>query len=215
MNKPVLVIGAGGHASVIIEILVQINCKILGIVSKDEPNECGVFNNLHWFKDDNDVLAFNKEEIVLVNAIGSLPGNNLRVKIYNKFKKKGYKFMTVISPSSIVSKYAKLSPGVQVLSGAIVNTNATVLDNSIINSGAIIEHDCIIGKHNHIAPGAKLSGSIVTGDFVHIGTGASLAQCISVSKNSVIGCGVSIVKDVEPDTLVVPAKNSVKLRVYK
>ena len=215
MNKPVLVIGAGGHASVIIDILMQVNCKILGIVSKDRPNVNGIFKNLQWFKDDNDVFEFNKEEILLVNAIGSIPGNNLRVEIYNKFKKKGYKFMTIISPSSIISGYVQLSQGVQILPGAIVNTNATILDNTIINSGAIIEHDCIIGKHNHIAPGAKLSGSIVTGDFVHIGTGASLAQCISVSKNSVIGCGVSIVKDVGTDTLVVPAKNLVKLRVYK
>ena len=170
MNKPVLVIGAGGHASVIIEILLNQKCTILGIVSKIKPNQNGIFENLKWFKSDDDVLSFDKDKVLLVNAIGFLPGNNIRFNIHKKFRQLGYIFMTVIAPSVILSKNVKLGQDVHLMPGCIVNTNSCISHGTILNSGSIVEHDCKIGPYNHIAPGAKLSGGVETDECVFIKT---------------------------------------------
>lgn len=212
MSKPVLVLGSGGHASVILEILIQLNCKIMGVVSKEKPSNLGVFKGLKWYESDDDILSFDPSKVLLVNGIGSVPGNELRSEIFERFKFLNYKFMTIISKKSIVSKYAKISEGVQILNGVIVNANAKIDENTILNTGSIIEHDCVIGKHNHIAPGVTLSGTVITGNYVHIGTGASLANNLKIADNSVIGCGVSIVKDVSHNEIIIPAKNLTKLK---
>ena len=68
MNKPVLVIGAGGHASVIVEILLHHKCTILGLVSKIKPNKNEIFENLRWFKSDDDVLSFDKDKVLCGNS---------------------------------------------------------------------------------------------------------------------------------------------------
>lgn len=197
MSKPVLVLGAGGHAAVLIDILRQLNHNIVGLVAKDKPANKSVFAGIPYYGSDDDVLFFDKSEVLLVNAVGALPGQPLRALLRQRFKQAGYRFMTVVSPHAIVSEFASLAAGVQVMPGAIINANSFVGEGTIVNTGAIIEHDCIIGADNHIAPGVTLSGSVNTGDRVHIGTGACVIQNISIAADTLIAAGATLNKTID------------------
>ena len=206
MSKPLLVLGAGGHAAVLVDILKQLNCEILGIVSLELPGSDSIFSGLPWYSSDDDVLLFNKEDVLLVNALGSLPGNSIRCELHKKFKVLGYQFKTIVAPSARVSQYAVIDEGSQILPGSIVNINASIGEGSIINTGAIIEHDCVIGRHNHIAPGAVLSGAVVTDDNVHIATGANVIQNIHIGENTVVGAGATVTRDLGNNKVLYGAK---------
>lgn len=195
MSKPLLVLGAGGHAAVLVDILRQLNHTIVGLVARDKPADKPVFAGIPYYASDDDVLAFDKDKVMLVNGIGSLPGSNIRTEVHKQFKQAGYQFVTVISPRAIVSDYCSLAEGVQVMPGAIINTNSVIGEGTIINSGAIVEHDCDIGPHNHIAPGVTLSGEVSTGDYVHIGTGAGVIHGISIGNNVMVGAGATVTKN--------------------
>jgi sugar O-acyltransferase (sialic acid O-acetyltransferase NeuD family) len=201
VSKPILLIGGGGHCKVLLEILRKQNANLLGVVAPETLGNSSVFYGLKQYFNDEDVLSFNVADIVLVNGIGSLPGNSLRHTIYEKFTQVGYKFASVISNDALVSEYCILSAGVQVLSGAIINVDAEIGENTIINSGAIVEHDCKLGKHNHVAPGAVLSGNVHTGESVHIGTGACVIQSICIGKDTTVGAGAKISKDVNEHSI--------------
>lgn len=206
MSRPLLIIGAGGHAGVLIDILRQQNREILGLVSPEIESKSKVFSGIEHFENDDDVLKFNNKTIKLVNGIGSIPNNSLRSVIYSKFKALGYEFETVIASNALVSIFAKLEEGVQIFAGALVQTNANIGVNTIINSGSIIEHDCIIGEHNHIAPGVTLSGQVTTSEHVHIGTGASVIQTVSIGKYSIIGAGATVTKNIADNMVYYPPK---------
>ena len=85
MNKPLLIIGAGGHASVLVDILRQQQREIVGIVSPEIDTSRKVFQGIRHYTNDDDILNFESESIMLVNGIGSLPKSNLRSKIFDKF----------------------------------------------------------------------------------------------------------------------------------
>lgn len=206
MNKPVIVLGAGGHASVLVDILRQLDIDILAIISKEKPNESGIFKAIPWYQNDDAVLNFDKSTVLLVNGIGSMPGNDIRYSIHSKFKQLGYGFFSVISPKAIVSSFISVEDGVQIMPGCIVNANVSVGEGTILNSGAIIEHDCKIGKYNHIAPGAVLSGSVITDDFVHIATGAKVTQGIHIGERSLVGAGATATKNLESNKTLYVAK---------
>jgi len=208
--KPVIVLGAGGHAAVLIDILKQQKRKIIAIVSPDLTQKGPIFDGIKMFFQDEDVLKFEPEMISLVNGIGSIPGNKLRENLYKDFTDRGYHFEIVVSDNAIVSPYAKLADGVQVMAGAVVQAGTLISENCIINTSAVIDHDCEIGCHNHIAPGATLSGGVITGDGVHIGTGANIIQLITVGANVVIGAGTTITKSVEKNTVCYPARIFIK-----
>lgn len=206
MSKPLLIIGAGGHASVLVDILRQQKREILGVVSPQIESKSKVFDGIEHFKSDDDVLKFDNQSVNLVNGIGSLPGNHLRTVLFNKFKTLGYEFETVVANNAIVSDYVELAEGVQIFTGVIVQTNVSIGANTIINTGSIIEHDCAIGRHNHIAPGVTLSGHVLTSEYVHIGTGASVIQSVSIGGNSIIGAGAIATKNIADNMVYYPSE---------
>jgi len=196
LNKPLVILGAGGHAAVLMDTLRQQNAEVLALVAPELDSNRKVLQGIpHYLKDD-DVLAFSPDNIRLVNGSGSLPGSRLRTKLFSQFIALGYQFETVVAESAMISPYAELGHGVQVMAGAIIQAGAVIGANSIINSGAIIEHDCIIGAYNHIAPGVTVSGDVITEEHVHIGVGASIIQGIQLGHNVVVSAGVAVTKNI-------------------
>lgn len=212
MNDSVLLIGSGGHASVLLDMLIEQKTKVLGYVSPLPAVNQKLFSNFHWFKSDEDILQFDKSTIKLVNGIGSLPENTLRADFYSKYQQIGYSFATLISTEAEVSRYATLEEGVQVMRGAIIQTGTNVGYNSIVNTGSIVDHDCSIGSNNHIAPGVSISGQVTSQKNVHFGTGSSVIQSININENVIVGAGSTITKDVEANLICFPAHITKKVR---
>jgi len=210
LDKKVFVLGAGGHAGVLVDILSQNELIISAIFSPEPDFVRNVFSGIPILQNEDKILENRTDKTNIVNGIGSLPGSSLRTKLYTKFTEKGYSFQQVISNYSIISDFAKLGKGVQVMHGAIIQAGAVIGENTIINTGAIIEHDCIIGAHNHIAPGATLSGQVRTGDYVHIGTGANVIQNIKIGEKVIIGAGANVTKDICSEETIFGAKAEIK-----
>lgn len=206
MSKPILIIGGGGHAMVVIDILNQLNFEIAAIISKDSSKISDMYNDIKVLDDKEALIEFSPNDVYLANGVGSMPNSKLRSTLFDHYRNLNYKFVSIISPNSFVSERVHLSEGVHIFPGAIVNSGVRIGENSIINSGAIIEHECDIGKNNHIAPGASLSGSVTTGEFVHIGTGANVIQGIKIGNNSTIGAGATLTKDLDSNNKIYVAK---------
>ena len=209
MNKKIFILGSGGHASVLVDILLQQQIAIAGIAGPGLKSLRKSLENIPCYQ-DSDLLSFKTEEILLINGIGSIPGNSLRFDVYKKFISLGYSFESVIASSAIVSPHAILASGVQVMQGAIIQAGAVIGENTIINTGVIVEHNCIIGSNNHLAPGVTLSGEVESKNNVHFGTGASVIQSIQIGNNSVIGAGATVTKNVDDNEILYPARATKK-----
>lgn len=204
--KPLIILGGGGHAKVLIDILLRLSCKIIGIIDPHLPINSKILG-FNILGDDQVVLDYPPTDIELINGIGSLPNDSrLRVHLFNYFKNNGYQFKTVIDPTAYIAKETCLSEGVQIMAGAIIQVGTNIACNTIANSGSIIEHDCEIGQHVHIAPGAVLSGAVKLSDYVHIGTGAKVIQGIHIGAHSIIGAGSTVTKNIESHNMVFPPK---------
>lgn len=205
MNKPLIIIGNGGHASVLTETLLAQDEKIIGFTALNEEDN---FFNLRYLGQDDIVLQYNPKDIDLVLGIGMVGPNSLRTKIYQHFTQLGYSFKSVIHQTAIIAPSVTLGEGVQMMAGTIAQTNVKIADNTIINTGAQIDHDCMIREHIHIAPGAVLSGAVTIGEGTHIGTGVTVIQNITIGKGCLIGAGAVVLKNIEDNKTAygVPAK---------
>lgn len=209
MSKKIILLGGGGHASVLADLLVSQGQKISYIVAEEINPFLSALSDTVILNSDLDVLAYSSSEVELVNGLGSLPGNNVRRKVYTFFKEKGYAFKTVVHSSAVVSKFATLSEGAQVMANSTIQALAVIGENSIINTSATVDHDCIIGIQNHIAPGVTLSGGVITGEGVHVGTGANVIQGLEIGNFAVIGAGATVVKNVSAGTTIIGSSKSV------
>jgi sugar O-acyltransferase (sialic acid O-acetyltransferase NeuD family) len=191
LNKSVIILGGGGHASVLIEILRLIDSDIIGIV--DPFLEKGIkVKDITVIGSDDAVLDYPNSGVVLVNALGPLPKKSTREDLSTKFINLGYQFLTLIHPRAYVSPSARIEDGAQIMAGALVQAKSYIGRLSVINSGAIIEHDCCIGDHAHIAPGAILCGGVQAGSGVFVGGGAIVLENLRLEAYSTLAAGVTL-----------------------
>lgn len=204
-------IGGGGHAAILADILIGQGRKIIAILSPDDISQREVFSGIPRLEKDEDILTFSIKDILLINGIGMMPKSKLKRTINEYFLSLGYQYGTVVADSAIISPYVTIGEGVQILPMAIINTNSTIGSHTIINSGALIEHDCIVGSYNHIAPRSVLCGNVSTGDDVFIGASSTIIQNIEIPTASIIGAGSTITGPLEQRSIVFPSKSIIKI----
>jgi len=207
LNLPVIVVGGGGHAKVLVSTLLLQHRRLLGFVDL-KPALPPLLGIAH-LGDDAAVFLHPPNQVRLVNGVGSIDSTVSRRAVYEKFLERQYIFETVIHPSAIIAPEVHIEDGVQVMAGAVVQPGSRLGANVIINTGARVDHDCSIDAHAHIAPGVTLSGDVHIGKGAHIGTGASIIQGVKVGAASIVGAGAVVVGDVPAGVTVigVPARS--------
>lgn len=184
-KRPVIILGAGGHARVLIDSLQLMSAEIIGVTALEPSNPY----DLAYLGDDNEILTYAYNDILLVNGLGSLPGNDRRQSVFKKFHTLGYHFCSVFHPNTTIASTVNIAEGVQIMAGSIIQTGTDIGQNSIINTSASVDHDCVIGHDVHIAPGVTLCGDITIGNKVHIGCGSTIIQGICIDDNMKIPAG--------------------------
>ena len=208
IDKPVIVLGAGGHAKVLVAALARLKVRVLGLVDADPAKKNSRILDVPVLGDDSAVLAHAPESVLLINGLGTIGPTTARRDLYDRFVARGYRFATLVDPLALIAGPVEFSHGAQVLAGAVLQPGVSLGVNCIVNTRASIDHDCVIGAHVHIAPGATLSGNVHVGDGSHIGTGASIIHDIRIGAGCIIGVGAAVVHDV-PDGVTaagVPAR---------
>lgn len=211
MNKPVIILGANGHAKVLLDtmLLNSTQYKILGLFERDGLDVGQTIYGVKVIGTDSDINKYSPNDIDLVIGLGSIiPYPARRHMLYENFKAKGFQFPIIKHTSAIISQYAEIANGVQIMAGVIIQNDVMVGENTLINTAARVAHGTIIESHVHIAPGVILSGDISVGAGTHIGVGATVIQGIKIGQNCMIGAGAVVVKDVLPGEKVmgVPAR---------
>ncbi len=212
-DREIIVLCAGGHARVVLDIIKRSGQTVSALVDKDSSLHGTALDGVPIVGDDTAVVAKDPKSVVLVNALGNVPktGNSdlaRRRALFENFASRKFDFLSLQSPSSIVSDHVLLDAGCQIFPGAILNPGSIVGANTIINTGAQLDHNCTVGAHSHIGPGAILGGDVRAGEECHIGAGAVIVQGIEIGPGAVVGAGAVVVNPVLPGETVVgnPAK---------
>jgi len=188
----IYLIGASGHAKVVLEIL-EIGCYEIGSLCDANPS---IISLLDYKVFPKLPVDFNADNDSLIISIGN---NSIRKRIANEHSKN---YAVAIHPRANISKRAVISEGTVVMSGVCVNSETRIGMHCIINTNSSIDHDCILDNFVHVSPNAALAGNVFVGEGTHIGIGASIIQGIKIGKWATIGAGAVIIKDV-PDYAVV------------
>lgn len=202
VKLPVIIIGWGGHAKVVADVLRLQGYSILGFTELDEDLKSRGSDVL-CLGDDAVIARYHPEKVLLANGLGSTQTTTARKKIYVEFSEKGYHFVCCIHPSAIIATDVEIGDGAQIMAGSVVQPGCKIGRNVILNTRASIDHDCEIGDHVHIAPGATLSGKVHVAPGAHIGTGATVIQGVVIGQHSIIGAGSVVLKDIAANNLVV------------
>lgn len=193
-----LVIGAGGHAKVVIDAARHAGWDIAGVVDTNPER--------------SEVLAYpvsrSSESIAADRFIVAIGDNRTRARSFEQMRSQGLVPATVIHPSAVIASSADIGAGTFVAAGVIINPEATIGDNAILNTGCIVEHDVVIGDHAHVGPNAALCGAAAAGEGALLGVGACVKPQTAVGAWCIVGAGSAVVSELPADTVCagVPAR---------
>src|SRR5262245_5563942 len=199
-RTPVVVIGAGGHSKVVVEVLrSQGLYEVLGCTDPD-PKLRGLVGVPILGTDDVLPELFARGVRHCFIALGD---NALRKKLSARVKSLGFVLVNAISPSASLSPSARLGSGVAVMAGAVINADARVGDLAIVNTRAVVEHDCDVGEAAHVATNAALAGNVRLGPLVFVGAGATVIPDVSIGESTVVGAGATVISNLGPRVVAV------------
>ena len=190
-KKPLILIGAGGHAKSCIDVIENENkYYIYGIIDNSKKRQ---FMGYKILGNDSKLKDYVKKIKNIAIGIGQIRNYKTRLKLFNLCKKFGYKFPIIKSKKSYVSKKAKLEEGTIVFHNVLINSAAKIGKNCIINTNSLIEHDVSIGDNSHISTRVVLNGFAKVGKNSFIGSGSIVSNSVSIKANSFIKLGSRIV----------------------
>ncbi len=198
--KKVVIIGAGGHAKVVADIIQKSGDHIVGFLEANHKRS--EFLSLPILGEDTDFRKYKENYFII--AIGSAKA---REAISERMQ--GVKWYTAIHPSAVISSInTSIGEGSVIMPNAVINPNSIIGKHCIINSSALVEHDNSIGDFVHISVGAKCAGTVTVGNKTWIGAGATVSNDVKICEECMIGAGAVVVKSIEQKgTYVgVPAK---------
>jgi UDP-perosamine 4-acetyltransferase len=203
----IVVIGAGGHAKVVIEAVRAQGGEVVGLIDPS-PATSSVLGVQILGSDD--VLQDLRCQGI-DTAVVALGDNPLRERLGRRIRELGFVLPNVVHPSALLSPSARLGSGIVVMARAVVGSETAISDLAIINTAAIIDHDNEIGVAAHVAPGCALAGNVRVGARALIGVGSAVRPGTRIGADTVVGAGSAVVADV-PDRATVGGVPARQLR---
>ena len=205
MKKDVVIIGAGGFAREVLDVLEACNRKtpsynILGYIVDAQYGVKGTMVNDRPILGHFDWLRKCAHNVFAIGGVGTTP---LRRRLVLRAKEAGCRFCTVVHPTAVITRWIEMGEGVVITAGCILTNRIRLANHVHVNLGCTIGHDAIIEEYVTLAPGVHVSGGVTLEEGSYIGTGANLLEGIRIGAWSIIGAGSTIVKDVPPNTTVV------------
>ena len=195
--KPVLVIGAGGHARVVISILRELGQNLSPAAVYDINAKSGGKSDIMG------VEVFSGEENLqrklaggMKTAILAMGDNKSRRAAFEKLTQIGFEFPNLISQKATLDPTVKMGRANVICAHAHVGPLVVFGDNNLLNTRCTIEHEGQLGSHSHLAPHSVLLGRVHVGDALFLGAAAVVRQSLKIASHVTIGAGGVVVEDV-------------------
>jgi UDP-perosamine 4-acetyltransferase len=199
----VVIVGAGGHARVIVDTLLlrPDQFQLIGLTDTN-LGKCGqTILGLPIMGGDDSWSRILAEGVGA--AIVGIGENRHRGELADQLQECSFDLINAIHPTASISRHVQLGVGIAVMAGAVIGPGTLISDNVIVNTTASVDHDCVIERDAHVAPGAHLGGSVKVGRGALIGMGAAVLPNISIGEWAIVGAGAVVIRDVPPEVTAV------------
>lgn len=189
------VIGAGGHARVVIAAMQAAGIEVVAAWD-DDPERIG--QTILGVRVRGPIAnAVSARDVPAVIAIGD---NRARERVAASLP---LQWISVVHPRAWVHETVHLEPGAVVCAGAIVQPDVRVGAHVIVNTSASVDHDCVLEDFVHLGPGVNLCGGVRVETGALLGVGACARPNARIGAWSTVGAGGVVIEPVPPGVVAI------------
>jgi acetyltransferase EpsM len=197
--RPLLLLGTRLLASELADLVSEIpEFKLVGFVENMERERCAEELEglpIHWVDDTADLIDTHWAVCAL--------GTTHRSRFVEQAANLGFRFATLVHPSSRISSQSSVGEGGIISPGVIIASHTRLGRHVFVNRGVLIGHHNRIGDYVSIMPGANIAGACHIGEATYVGMGALVLDHVRIGAHSIVGAGAVVNKDVPDHVQVV------------
>ncbi len=204
MSTPLAIVGAGGHACDMLDLVDAINAhghhyEVVGLFADWVPEpERLVERGISCAGSLADLAR--QTHLAVVIGIAWPAG---REKLATAGVGGERQFATLIHPSATVPKATVLGEGTVIAAGARISGNVRIGRHVYIGQNVVVGHDSRIGSFTSVLPGAIVSGDVRLGEGVLVASAAFVKERVNVGDASTLGAGGVLLRDLSAGTTAV------------
>ncbi|MGK7861333.1 acetyltransferase [Falsiroseomonas sp. E2-1-a4] len=187
-----LIIGAGGHALVVIEALRACGQPITGLLDDGlgRGPDAGPLLGCAILGSTSLLPALRAQG--LAEAVIAIGDNAAREALGARCEAAGFTLPPLIHPAALVSPSAVLGAGSQVMARALLGPLVRLGRLVLVNTGAIVEHECRLEDAAHLGPGAVLCGGVSLGRRALVAAGAVVRPAVAIGADALVAPGAAV-----------------------
>lgn len=199
----VLILGAGGHGRVVLDILLQRANTTSSASSITIPIFTADASTVFRSAAVSMIWKKSCAESGVGGVIIAIGDNGVRRGLARQVEQTGLELINAVHPSATLAYNATIGRNVVIAAGAVVCANCQIGDSVILNTGCIIDHQTMVGEGSHICPGVRIAGRVKVEPGVFIGIGATVVPKVTLGCEAIVGAGAVVLEDVLPMATVV------------
>jgi sugar O-acyltransferase (sialic acid O-acetyltransferase NeuD family) len=199
----VLILGAGGHGRVVLDILLQDgHHQPVGFLDNNPDIRGRRIDGIPVLGTIAEAGPLAREHRIdgVIVAIGD---NGVRRGLARDLESAGFELINAVHPSATLARNATLGRNIVVAAGVVVCAHCQIGDSVILNTGCVVDHQTMIGEGSHICPGVRIAGRVKVEPGTFVGIGATVIPKVTLGCESIIGAGSVVIADVPPLATVV------------
>lgn len=199
----VLILGGGGGASLVLDIISRDKSKVAIGILDNNPALLGKslmgVPILGGFELAESISKEGHFDVVISTIVRSTLE---RAEIYKKFSSFGMRFTNIIDPDVRIGLDVNLGEGNLIVYGSYIATGVRLGDNNFLAAGTYIEHHSVVGNHCTFGPRTSLSGAVKVGNQVKFGTQVAVEPQIEIGDFATIASGIVLTSHVAPSSVI-------------
>jgi len=199
----VLIVGAGGHAHVVADILLKMAREGGKVAVTGFLDDLPELHGRHFLGLPVLGSLATMDRVPHDAIIVAIGDNRRRAEVMQRFRGEKEVFFSAVHPSAVLGIDVQVGSGTMICAGVVVNTATSIGEGVILNTGCSVDHHCDVGRFAHIAPGVHTGGDVTVGEGAFIGVGASVLPRQRVGKWAVVGAGAAVIRNVPDGATVV------------
>jgi sugar O-acyltransferase (sialic acid O-acetyltransferase NeuD family) len=199
---PIILLGPGGNYADIIDTIEDINAaegpryEILGFLDNREELRGQTVNGLPVLGRFSEAARF--EGALFSTWIGGVTSYLRRPRVLAELGVPPERFVTLVHPTSYVSRRARLGHGVVVYQNCTIANNVTLGDHVLVLPNTVISHDDLLGDYTVVTGSVAIAGNVTVGRNCYLGSNSSIHHAVTIGEGSLIGMGSVVLRDVPP-----------------
>lgn len=188
------IVGDGTHAAEMVEIVERINAvkptwNLLGFITAAGAGQQG--NGYRVLGGPEAIAAY--PDACFASMAGRPPTELVPPD----------RLVSIVDPSSMVSRTATLGRGVVIYPHCYIGLNAKLADHCFMLAGCVVNHDVVLERAVTLSAGVTIAGTVHVGAGTYMGQACTVREKLRIGADCLIGMGAVVTKDVPENSVMV------------